>query len=117
MTSAAPHVKSGRLRALAVTSATRNSLLPEVPTMVEQGLPAVVADSWAGLAGPRDLPANVVQLVNQACQKALASTEVRERLSGLGLATMPGTSKEATLYISDEVDKWSKVVTAGNIRV
>lgn len=117
VTTAAPHVKAGKVKALAVTSGSRNNLLPEVPTMVEQGLPSLVIESWAGLSGPKDLPSAVVQRLNQACEQALTSQAVREKFRALGLATTPGTAAEASHFIAGEVERWSKVVAAGNIRV
>ncbi len=116
-TSAVPHVQSGKLRALAVTGATRNALLPGVPTMGEAGLPAVVVESFVGLAGPAGLPPAIVDRLNQECQAILAMPEVRERFAGMGLATMPGTPQDAERFIASEVEKWAKVVKAGNIRV
>jgi len=116
-TAAVPYVQGGKLRALAVTGTSRNPLLPNVPTMAEAGLPAVVVESYVGLAGPAGLPAAIVERLNHECQAILAMPEVRERLSAMGIAAMPGSAQDATRFIASEVDKWGKVVKAGNIRI
>ena len=116
-TAAVPYVQGGKLRALAVTGTSRNPLLPNVPTMAEAGVPAVVVESYVGLAGPAGLPAAIVDRLNQECQAILAMPEVRERFAAMGIATMPGSPQDATRFIAGEVDKWTKVVKAGNIRI
>ena len=116
-TAAVPFVQGGKLRALAVTGTSRNPLLPNVPTMAEAGVPGVVVESFVGLAGPAGLPAPIVERLNQECQAILAMPEIRQRLATMGIATMPGSAQDATRFIAAEVDKWSRVVKAGNIRV
>jgi tripartite-type tricarboxylate transporter receptor subunit TctC len=114
---AAPQVKGGKLRALAVTGRTRSPLLPEVPTLVESGLSGVVIESWTGLAGPANLPAAVTERLNKATNEILAMPDVKERLAVGGMATMPGSVKDAATFINDEVAKWSEVTKAGNIKM
>jgi tripartite-type tricarboxylate transporter receptor subunit TctC len=114
---AAPQVKGGKLRALAVTGRTRSPLLPEVPTLVESGLSGVVIESWTGLAGPANLPAAVTERLNKAANEILAMPDVKERLAVGGMATMPGSVKDAATFINDEVAKWSQVTKAGNIKM
>jgi tripartite-type tricarboxylate transporter receptor subunit TctC len=114
---AAPQVKGGKLRALAVTGRTRSPLLPEVPTLVESGLSGVVIESWTGLAGPANLPAAVTERLNKAANEILAMPDVKERLAVGGMATMPGSVKDAATFINDEVAKWSEVTKAGNIKM
>jgi tripartite-type tricarboxylate transporter receptor subunit TctC len=114
---AAPQVKGGKLRALAVTGRTRSPLLPEVPTLVESGLSGVVIESWTGLAGPANLPAAVTERLNKAANEILAMPDVKERLAVGGMATMPGSVKNAATFINDEVAKWSQVTKAGNIKM
>lgn len=114
---AAPQVKSGKLRALAVTGKTRSALLPTVPTMVESGLSGVVIESWTGLAGPANLPASVSERLNATANEILAMPDVLERLTAGGMAPMPGSIKDASTFINDEVAKWSRVVKAGNVSI
>jgi tripartite-type tricarboxylate transporter receptor subunit TctC len=113
---AAPQVKTGKLRALAVTGATRNALLPDVPTMAEVGYPAVVAESWVGISGPAKMPEAIVLKLNKAINSALQTSEVKGRLYALGMIPAPGTPVDYQNYINDEVAKWAAVVKAGNIR-
>ncbi|MBP7568366.1 MAG: tripartite tricarboxylate transporter substrate binding protein [Burkholderiaceae bacterium] len=113
---AVPHVKSGKLRALAVTSGTRNPLLPEVPTLVETGLPGAVADSWTSLAGPPGLPGAVVERLNQEVASILALPDVRERLAASGTEAMAGSPAQAQAFVLAEIEKWGRVIKAGNMR-
>ncbi len=113
---AVPQVKSGKLRALAVTGKSRNPSLPDVPTMIESGYPSVVVESWVGISGPAKIPEPIVTKLNKAVNNALATTEVKGRLFALGMVPAPGTPAEYQNYLSDEVAKWSAVVKAGNIR-
>ncbi len=115
--SAVPHVKSGKLRALAVTGHARNALLPDVPTMAEAGVPGVVAESYVGLSAPPKLPADIVQRLNRALNNAIQNPEVRTRLLALGMTPAAGTPEDNAQYINGEVEKWSRVVKAGNIRM
>jgi tripartite-type tricarboxylate transporter receptor subunit TctC len=114
---AVPQVKSGKLRALAVTGKTRSALLPTVPTMVESGLSGVVIESWTGLAGPANLPASVSERLNATANEILAMPDVTERLTAGGMAPMPGSIKDASTFINDEVAKWSRVVKSGNVSI
>ena len=113
---AVPHVKAGKLRALAVTSGTRNPLLPEVPTLVEAGLPGAVADSWTSLASPAGLPPAIVERLNREVNEILALPEVRERLASTGTEAMAGSPEQATAFVRGEIDKWGQVIKAGNMR-
>jgi tripartite-type tricarboxylate transporter receptor subunit TctC len=114
---AVPQVKSGKLRALAVTGTSRNALLPDVPTMVESGLKGVVIESWTGLAGPAGLPASISERLNRAANAILAMPDVKTRLAASGAVPMPGSMKDASNFINDEVAKWSHVVKVGNISI
>ena len=113
---AVPHVRSGKLRALAVTSATRNPLLPDVPTLVEAGVPNSVSESWTSVAGPAGLPADVVERVNREVNAILALPEVKDKFGSTGTVAMPGSVADANTFVRAEVEKWAAVIRAGNMR-
>jgi tripartite-type tricarboxylate transporter receptor subunit TctC len=104
-----PHVKAGKLRALAVGSPKRSANYPEIPTFSEAGLPGFEATAWQGLVGPAGLPPDAVRRLNEAFNKAMANPEVRERLLGGGLDPVGGTPEEFGRFIRSEIVKWSKI--------
>ncbi|WPB57474.1 tripartite tricarboxylate transporter substrate binding protein [Xylophilus sp. GOD-11R] len=105
-----PHVKSGSLRALAVTTAQRLPTLPDVPTVAEAGVPGYEVVSWGGVFAPARTPAAVIQRLNTAINKAVGSPEGREKLAGWGLLARTGTSEELETHLKAEIAKWGKVV-------
>jgi tripartite-type tricarboxylate transporter receptor subunit TctC len=113
---AVPQIKGGRVRAFAVTGKTRSPSLPDVPTMAEAGLPGVVIESWTGLAGPANLPAAIAERLNRATNTILAMPDVKARLAAGAMVTTPGSIKDAATFVNEEVEKWSRVVKAGNIK-
>lgn len=115
-TAALPQLKGGKVRAFAVTGKTRSASLPEVPTMVELGLPGVVIESWTGLAGPANMPPAIAERLNRAVNAILAMPDVKTRLAAGAMVTTPGSIKDAGSFVNEEVEKWSHVVKAGNIR-
>lgn len=113
-----PHIKSGKLRALAVSSPERLALLPEVPTVAESGVPGTKgfeADQWYGLVVPADTPANVVLLLNQHANKALASEEVRARLAAEGAEATPAAPQVLAQLIATEIPRWARVIKRAGI--
>lgn len=110
MPPAVPQVKSGRVRALAVTSAQRSSALPEVPTMAEQGFRGFDDLTWFGFFAPALTPHEVVSRLNSEINRALSAPEVRERLAQLGLDFRPQTPGEFTAYLRSEIPKWAQAV-------
>jgi tripartite-type tricarboxylate transporter receptor subunit TctC len=118
--SAMPHIKSGRLKALAVTSAARSGALPEVPTIEEVGGPLLKgfeASSWFGLLAPAGTPADVVNRVQQETAKALATPAMKERLLAQGAIPSGMTSAEFVRFIDAETRKWAGVVKASGAKV
>ena len=105
-----PHVKSGRLRALAVTSEKRTSLAPELPTVAESGIPGFALDSWWGLNGPTQLPADVVSRLNALSAQVLKRADVREGLANLGLEPRASTPQDYAAFTRAEIDKLGKLV-------
>ena len=113
---AIPMIKSGRLRALAVTSAKRSTLVPELPTIAESGLPGFEVVGWYGLAAPMHTPKAIVQKLNAHANHALKAPDLIERLQVLGLETVGGTPEEATALIKSDVARWSKVIRDAGIQ-
>ncbi len=105
-----PHAKSGKLRVLAVGGAQRSPDVPELPTIAEAAnIPGYEAISWQGIAGPRGLPADVVERLNDALRQAHADPATRERLQAAGLTPTVSTPAEFGAYVKSEVGKWSKL--------
>jgi tripartite-type tricarboxylate transporter receptor subunit TctC len=118
--SALPHVKAGKLKALAVTSGKRSDALPDLPTLAEAGGPALKgfdASSWFGLLAPAGTPMDIVNRVQQESAKALSVPEIRQRLQAQGAIPSGNTSAEFAKHIADETAKWAKVVKASGAKV
>jgi tripartite-type tricarboxylate transporter receptor subunit TctC len=112
---AAPHIQSGKVRALAVTSTKRVGSLPNVPTMAESGVKGYEIVSWQGIFAPAGTPKEVVQRLNAEVVKILAMPDVRERLAGLGLDPVGNTPDEFAAFQKGEIAKWAKVVKEAKI--
>ena len=116
LSSATPLIKSGRLRAFAVTGERRSPSMPELPTMIEAGVPGFVAVAWYGLVGPAGLQPNVVTTLNSAALSALGTQEVKDRLFASGVEVHTSTPDEFARLINAEIRKWAKVVQASGAR-
>jgi tripartite-type tricarboxylate transporter receptor subunit TctC len=112
-----PHVKAGKLRALAVTTSKRHPGLPEVPTVAESGLAGYETVAWFGLFAPAGTPKEIVQRLNREVNAILALPEIRERLLGLGMEPMPGTPEDFTARQAADIAKWKKVVADSGAKV
>ena len=113
---AVPHIKSGRMRALAVTSAKRNPALPDVPTVAESGVASYDMINWYGAVMPTGTPAAAVNRLNADINKALQLPDVRQRLASLGADPLGGTAKSFGDYIKSEIEKYTKVVRDGGLK-
>ena len=111
-----PHVRAGRLRALAVSSPQRLPTLPDVPTVAESGFPGFDADQWYGIVAPAGTSAALVARLNAEINKALQTPAVAQQLAGEGAIPMPGTPKAFADLIASEIPRWAQVVKAGNIK-
>ena len=111
-----PHIQSGRLRALAIGSLKRFPALPTVPTLDEAGLKDYEATTWFGLMAPAKVPKDIVARLNSEIGKALASKEVHDRFINEGVEPMGGTPEQFGMFIRDEIEKYAKVVKAGNLK-
>jgi len=116
LNAALPHVQGGKAVALAVSSATRSPLLPNVPTVAEQGYPGFDYTLWVGLWGPANMPADLAAKINKDVNEALASTEVRERLTKLGTAPGNTTLAEFNAFVRKEIDETQKILQAAGIK-
>jgi len=110
MPSALPLVKSGELRAIAVTSAQRSPAAPQIPTLAESGLPGFEATSWFALFAPAGLPRETQMKINAETARVLAMPDVKEKLATLGLEAAPGTPDQLATLVQSEMTKWAKVV-------
>jgi len=117
MTAATPHVKSGKVLAIAQTRTRRAKGHPNVPTMAEQGFDGFEATTWYGLVGPGKLPAPIAQKMNEDVNKVLAMPDVQERLDTYGAEDGGGTPQKFADFIRTETAKWAKVVKEGRIRI
>jgi len=112
-----PHVKAGRLRALAVTGTTRSKAAPELPSIAEAGLPGAEFDGWYGLLLPAATPRDIVARINADYNKVLAAADVQERLLASGFEPLGGSPQKFAGYLQAETRKWTKVVRDANIRI
>jgi tripartite-type tricarboxylate transporter receptor subunit TctC len=110
-----PMVRAGRLRALGVASETRNALAPELPTLIEGGLPDFVALTFTGIVAPAATPPAIVARLNGAIDQALAEPEVRVALERLGAEVRPGTPAEFAAFLAREKSKWDEVVRQSGV--
>ena len=117
MLSAMPHVRAGKLRALAVTSAKRSPAAPELPTVAEAGLPGFEAIAWNGLLAPAGTPRDVLAKVGAELRTAMDQPEVRERFEAQGFAAAYSTPEAFSAFIGAEIEKWGRVVKASGATV
>jgi tripartite-type tricarboxylate transporter receptor subunit TctC len=116
ISAALPHVQGGRLRVLGVTSAKRVSLLPDIPTISESGVPGYEALGGAGIIGPANMPPQIVQRLNREIVEILNSKEVIDSLAKVSMFAAPTTPDEFTAYIKAELKKWAPVVKQAGIK-
>jgi tripartite-type tricarboxylate transporter receptor subunit TctC len=109
LTSAGPHIRSGAVTPLAVTSAERVPEFPDVPTMRELGFPDLIATTWAAISGPAGISADIVSRLNYTVIAALATDGARKRLNQEAVATEPYTPQQFTRFVQNEIDKWQPV--------
>jgi tripartite-type tricarboxylate transporter receptor subunit TctC len=110
VTAAAPHIKSGKLRAIGVSTKTRSAVLPDVPTLAESGLPNYSFDAWIALVGPAGLPAPLVQKYYTDMKTVLAQKEVQDALAQQGITVINSTPEQAVPFFKSEMEKHAKLV-------
>jgi tripartite-type tricarboxylate transporter receptor subunit TctC len=109
-TAIVPFIKSGQLRALAVTSSKRIPEIPDVPTMDELGYPGMPPDSWQGIVAPAGTPADIVEKINSVVNHGLATAEVRNKIIGLGGEPEPKSVQDFAAYITSQYKRWGEVI-------
>ena len=116
MPPALPHIKTGKVRAIAVTSAKRSPALPEVPTVAESGVKGYEAIAWQGLVAPAGTSKDVIARINAEFVKALKQPDVAAKLNEQGFETVASTPEWFGQYIKSEIAKWTKVIKAAGIK-
>jgi tripartite-type tricarboxylate transporter receptor subunit TctC len=109
------HIRAGKLRALAVTTAARSEALPDLPT-VGDFLPGFEASAWFGVAAPRQTPAQIVDRLNKEINAGLVEPKIKARLTDLGGTPLPGSSADFGKLIADETEKWARVIKFAGIK-
>ncbi|HZN25356.1 MAG TPA: tripartite tricarboxylate transporter substrate binding protein [Burkholderiales bacterium] len=116
MPPALPHIKTGKVRVIAVTSAKRSAVLPDVPTVAESGVPGYEAIAWQGLVAPAGTPKAVIVRLNAEFVKALKQPDIAAKLNEQGFETVASTPEWFAQYTKTEIGKWSKVIRAAGIK-
>jgi tripartite-type tricarboxylate transporter receptor subunit TctC len=111
-----PHIKAGKLHALAVTGSQRSKLMPELPTIAEGGLPGYAASGWYGFVVPAAVPKEIVARLSADITRILRMPDVVERLSGQGAEPVGGTAEQFAAFIRSEIDKWTGLVKTANMK-
>ena len=109
------YIKAGKLRGLAVTTATRSEALPDMPT-VHEFVPGYESSGWYGVGAPTGTPHEIVNKLNNEINAALADPKMKARLADLGGAVLPGSPADFAQLIAEEIEKWAKVIRAANIK-
>jgi tripartite-type tricarboxylate transporter receptor subunit TctC len=117
LTPVLPHVKEGKLRALAVTTSKRSPALPDVPTLAEAGFPEQEADTMQGVLAPMGTPEPIIAMIHREIDKAMAEPEVAQKMVALGFEKIASTPDDFARRIRVDIPKWAKVIQIANIRV
>jgi tripartite-type tricarboxylate transporter receptor subunit TctC len=117
LAAAYPHIKAGKMRPIAVTGLTRHPLLPDVPTMEELGYKNFTGVQWYGIVGPAKMPKNIVTQLNGEINKQINTPDLKEKLAGEALQTMPMTPEQFGDYIKNDITKWSQLVKTRKLEI
>ncbi len=117
MSSVLPHVRTGKLRALGVTTAQRSVLMPELPTIAESGVPGYEVSNWYGVLSTRGTPATVVKNLNAALRTIIEDPEIQKRMAVQGTEPFIASPEQFAKFMASEVAKWSKLGTEFKLRV
>ena len=116
LTSALPHVRSGKLRSIGITSGRRTDLAPDIATIAESGLPGFDVTTWFIMGAPAGVPRDIVTRLNAETVRALAIPEVRERILATGNEPISSTPEELAAFVRDEIARWAKVIKAAGVK-
>lgn len=117
ITSVLPHVKANRVRSLAITSAQRSALLPDIPTVAESGLPGYDMTIWNGILAPARIPKPIVARLNAQLREISQAPDVKARFASIGADPMYGTPEALSAFIKSEIIKWDKILRAAGVRI
>jgi tripartite-type tricarboxylate transporter receptor subunit TctC len=112
-----PHVKAGKLRAIAVSTRTRSPLFPELPTLAESGVPGFDVEVWFGVVAPAGTPKEVIATLNAEINRVLALPEVKQRFAQQGVHTIGGTPEQFGAYLREQMKRWGNVVKTTGVRI
>ena len=112
-----PHIKSGKLKALAIAGSHRSSAMPDLPTVSEAGVPGFRSGSWQGLLAPAGTPPDIVAKIHDAVVKVLNEPEMKQRLADQGAEVVANTSEEFAVFIREDTAKWAKIVKDSGVKV
>jgi tripartite-type tricarboxylate transporter receptor subunit TctC len=115
MPSSIEHIRAGRLRALAVTTAARSEVLPDVPTVADV-LPGFEASTWFGVGAPRNIPGVIVSRLNAEINAGLADPGIKARIADLGGSVLPGSPDDFRRLIAEDIEKWAKVIRFSGLK-
>ena len=114
---AGPHVKSGRMRALAVTSTSRLAAMPGLPTVAESGLRGYESSQWYGLLAPAGVPEDILNSLNAHVMKVMQAADIKQRLTADGIVPVGSTREQFTAHIKSELVKWAQVIKRSGARI
>ncbi|MEY2660992.1 MAG: hypothetical protein RLZZ123_2164, partial [Pseudomonadota bacterium] len=117
VTTMAEHVRTGKVKALATTGKTRSSVLPDVPTVHESGVPNYEATVWIGLMAPKGTPKDVIDRINGIVNQAMRQPELRQQWAKQGAVPMHMSAAEFDKFLNDDIQKWGAVIKSANIKV
>ena len=117
MAQALPHVRTGRVRALAVTGGKRSSISPDIPTMIEAGVPGYEHLLWNAVLVPAATPRDVIRRLDAELSKAVTAPDIRERFAALGVEPANRNAEQMAAYLKSEIDKYGKIVRAIGLKI